>query len=681
MGILEKNYHTKSETEIYIKIMRHGMKITNYLLTKFDNYLVMMNKFLDTGNYYLKIINISTENNQTYKNIVQQKNRIEESFGKYFCFEESQNDVAKIVESSLDEVNRGSFDENKIMGLIKSNYFYSLAKVFEIFYSEISDSKNIEPERLKNVIDKIYGFFNDFIKNNSDNAVLVLSNYIFRNLIHAPIEYGVTNYKLFNACLNLIAEKDKVLCFTKHILKNLYEYLLLLQKKQYKEINECINLFLKSTEILVLKIKCLNPELLITKVKIILIKLNEIFNLVKSFFTFKKTYSQHEDPLLEESFCIYLKLINASYDSKIKDDIETISKIINTEDVGQILKVAKLQLPMRTEFLRFIRKNFVDLKYSSKDSQAYVCSFINVEDNLSAILKNQLISNFQYPTKILNFKKDLYNIELKNEKYEQYKTSCFDYRTFNVLTYELTNVEVITEDTKVNDKDGREHLKEYFEHGLLIPLIAFFKKSFYVIHCFTGKENLNLFDLIILSLKLKIYISKYKYDFWKEENEEDENNKINEYIKEYNSNESRIDGSFCLNEQIIKNTEENLLKMEKKNFECFDYSLLYQILHKNFFFILKDIPLCNILEDFNDGGDEISLKAVIDIENNDYPEINTFPEICVEVIKNEEPRLWERKKNDNVSVNEQFKKNTSSIYCDDCITCLKQCWSHNKIEK
>ena len=627
MGILEKNYHTKSETEIYIKIMRHGMKITNYLLTKFDNYLVMMNKFLDTGNYYLKIINISTENNQTYKNIVQQKNRIEESFGRYFCFEESQNDVAKIVESSLDEVNRGSFDENKIMGLIKSNYFYSLAKVFEIFYSEISDSKNIEPERLKNVIDKIYGFFNDFIKNNSDNAVLVLSNYIFRNLIHAPIEYGVTNYKLFNACLNLIAEKDKVLCFTKHILKNLYEYLLLLQKKQYKEINECINLFLKSTEILVLKIKCLNPELLITKVKIILIKLNEIFNLVKSFFTFKTTYSQHEDPLLEESFCIYLKLINASYDSKIKDDIETISKIINTEDVGQILKVAKLQLPMRTEFLRFIRKNFVDLKYSSKDSQAYVCSFINVEDNLSAILKNQLISNFQYPTKILNFKKDLYNIELKNEKYEQYKTSCFDYRTFNVLTYELTNVEVITEDTKVNDKDGREHLKEYFEHGLLIPLIAFFKKSFYVIHCFTGKENLNLFDLIVLALKLKIYISQYKYDFWKEENDEDEKEKnLLEYMKEYNSTQSRIDGSFCLNEQIIRKTEENLQKMEKKNFECFDYSLLYQILHKNFFLILKDVPLSNVLEDFGDGGDEVSLRDIIEIENREIEEINKYPE-------------------------------------------------------
>lgn len=354
-------------------------------------------------------------------------------------------------------------------------------------------------------------------------------------------------------------------------------------------------------EILVLKIKCLNPELLITKVKIILVKLNEIFNLVQSFFSFKTTYSQHEDEKLEETFYLYVKLINASFDSKIKEDIEMISKTINTEDVSQILKVAKLQLPMRTEFLRFIRKNFVDLKYSSKDSQSYVCSFINVDDNLSAILKNQLISNFQYPTKILNFKKDLYNIELKNEKYEQYKTSCFDYRTFNVLTYELTNVEVITEDTKVNDKDGREHLKEYFEHGLLIPLIEFFKKSFYVIHCFTGKENLNLFDLIVLALKLKIYISQYKYDFWKEENDEDEKEKnLLEYMKEYNSTQSRIDGSFCLNEQIIRKTEENLQKMENKNFECFDYSLLYQILHQNFFLILKDVPLCNILDDFGE---------------------------------------------------------------------------------
>ena len=627
MGILNKNYHNKSESDIYIKIMRHGMKITNYLLTKYDNYLLMMNKFLKTGNYYLKIINISTETNQVYKNIVEQKIKIEESYSKYFSFEQSQNEVAEIVEESLEDVNKGSFDENKIMCLIKSNYFYSLAKVFEIFYSEISDIKNINQEKLNRVIDKIYDFFNNFIKNNSDNAILVLSNYIFKNLIHAPIEYGIINYKLFNECLSLISEKDKVICFSKHILKNLYDYLILLHKKQYKEINLVINLFLKSVEFLVLKIKCLNPELLINKVKIILVKLNEIFNLVKSFFTFKTTKSQHENEQLEESFYLYLKLINSTYDSKINEDIEIISKIVNTEDVSQILKVAKLKLPMRTEFLRYIRKNFVDLKYSNKDSQAYVCSFINVEDNLSAILKNQLISNFQYPTKVLNFKKDLYNIELKNEKFEQYKTSCFDYRTFNVLTYELTNVEVLTEDTHVSDKNGREELKDYFEHGLLIPLYEFFKKSFYVIHCFTGKENLNLFDLIILSLKLKIYISKYKYDFWKEENEEDENNKINEYIKEYNSNESRIDGSFCLNEQIIKNTEENLLKMEKKNFECFDYSLLYQILHKNFFFILKDIPLCNILEDFNDGGDEISLKAVIDIENNDYPEINTFPEI------------------------------------------------------
>ena len=60
MGILDKNYHNKSETDIYIKIMRHGMKITNYLLIKFDNYLLMMNKFLNTGNFYLKIIIITT---------------------------------------------------------------------------------------------------------------------------------------------------------------------------------------------------------------------------------------------------------------------------------------------------------------------------------------------------------------------------------------------------------------------------------------------------------------------------------------------------------------------------------------------------------------------------------------------------------------------------------------------
>ncbi len=110
-----------------------------------------------------------------------------------------------------------------------------------------------------------------------------------------------------------------------------------------------------------------------------------------------------------------------------------------------------------------------------------------------------------------------------------------------------------------------ETLKNYLENGLLIPIIYFLRRCFAFAHNFSGKEMIKLYKLIIECCNLRLYISDFKYDFWKEFldrqslYEENEKKYINinlydfiieeekNFYKLYNIKSSNIDGSFCIN--------------------------------------------------------------------------------------------------------------------------------------
>ena len=117
--------------------------------------------------------------------------------------------------------------------------------------------------------------------------------------------------------------------------------------------------------------------------------------------------------ILQQNFFIYLKLINNCFDFTIEIDREKIKEIINLDKIIFALQNYKINLDLRTEFLRILRKFFLDIKYSENDNNLYTNIIVNNQDSLEEIKNNPLINNFEYPTKLLNFLFGFYNITAK----------------------------------------------------------------------------------------------------------------------------------------------------------------------------------------------------------------------------------------------------------------------------
>ena len=92
--------------------------------------------------------------------------------------------------------------------------------------------------------------------------------------------------------------------------------------------------------------------------------------------------------------------------------------------------------------------------------------------------------------------------------------AVFDNETYDVFLNELTNLKDIIGDIKVYEETEMESLRNYFENGLLIPIIYFLRKAFVFAHCFSGKEMLKVYELLIESCNLRLYIAEYKHNFW-----------------------------------------------------------------------------------------------------------------------------------------------------------------------
>lgn len=186
----------------------------------------------------------------------------------------------------------------------------------------------------------------------------------------------------------------------------------------------------------------------------------------------------------------------------------------------------------------------------------------------------------------------------ENEKessntYKKILKPVFDNDTYDVLLNELINLKDITGDIKVYEEEEMESLRNYFENGLLLTIIYFLKKAFVFAHCFSGKEMLKIYDLIIHSCNLRLHIAEYKHNFWDEVTDvnsdldsenflsDDDNTQLINYVIEkenfcsvYNKRSYLINGDFCVNTTMNEITENALNTLQKKKFLCFDFTTL-----------------------------------------------------------------------------------------------------------
>ena len=352
---------------------------------------------------------------------------------------------------------------------------------------------NVEDE----IIKKILYFYTCFVFNSSDNSILILSYSIFTELTKLPIKYCQSAFKLFYICIKNIMALDNdnsnvFILDQRHIIKRLYNYL----EKLFEITNikpnallTCVYYFLKSIEITIFNSYSSFFNNFIYKIQYILVQIDKKYNIINKFFdmkdseliynkkmthnksdnnisiyqnlspqTTKSTFMKknrseklsfefYRKNFIQKSFFIFIKLINDCFDFSLETDRKKISEIINIDKVIFALQFYKLNLDLRTEFLRLSRKILIDIKYSNKDNDLYTKILINNKDNLIDLKNNPLMNNMEYPTKLLSFLKNFYNLTakcvLREKIIKKFKISDDKLKAINV------------NDPPINENDNR----------------------------------------------------------------------------------------------------------------------------------------------------------------------------------------------------------------------------------
>ena len=519
---IQKNYNN-FENKKTILIQRVGIKIIQFSLIKSDDYILniidSLNKF---KNYFEKSKKLKINNYQYYKELNKHCALISKSYYQYFNFEISILELLEIVNDSLNFVLGDSiyyidnilsyegneihkeFNQNQILSIISTNYFSLICKVFNIIYnyqkrktkleSIIEDTKkkfddsyigksnifeknnifelnnliqyipiNIEDE----IIKKILYFYFCFTLNSSDNSFLILTHYIFNELIKLPLKYCQLVFKLFYFCFKnvLSTEQNNIITAEKsYIIKRLYKYLIKLINEKHIKQNTllfCIYYFLQLIEMTIFNSQSSLFNNFIYKIQNMIFSINKNYNLVDKFFEMKdKDFNIHirtsssknnifeikkmttnvgnifnnkrndntfgfqfyQRNILKRSIFIFMKLINDCFDFSLEVDRKKIEEMINVDKVIFSLRNYKINLDLRTEFMRFLRKFLLDLKYSESENDLFSKAIIKYKDSFNFIKNNNLINNMGYPTRLLSFLYDFYNITSKCSLKEKLKT-------------------------------------------------------------------------------------------------------------------------------------------------------------------------------------------------------------------------------------------------------------------
>jgi len=361
------------------------------------------------------------------------------------------NLVSRVIGIINHYQNRNNvFNDKKKDNNIKLNFFIHSLPI------------NVEDE----IIKKILYFYSCFVYNSSDNSILILSYSIFTELTKLPTKFCQSAFKLFYICIKNIMDLDNensniFILDQRHIIKRLYNYLeKLLEDKNIKPntLLTCVYYFLKSIEITVFNSYSSFFNNYIYKIQYILVQIDKKYNIINKFFDMKdsefisnkknkqnksdkniRTYKDipskasksifikkdsseklipfgfefYRRSFLQKSFIIFIKLINDCFDFSLETDRKKVQEMINIEKVIFSLQFYKLNLDLRTEFLRLLRKILLDIKYSNKDNFLYTKIFINNKDSLGDLKNNPLMNNMEYPTKLLSFLKNFYNLTAK----------------------------------------------------------------------------------------------------------------------------------------------------------------------------------------------------------------------------------------------------------------------------
>ncbi len=278
-------------------------------------------------------------------------------------------------------------------------------------------------------------------------------------------------------------------------------------------------------------------------------------------------------------YTLYLKLVNFIFDGNANlDEEKFLCSILNQEEIQQILGKKDLNLKLRLEILKFFKMIYINVIIDKSKIKIYRSVIINqiTKENNDEILEEKIRYDF-FNNLIGISSKDL--------------NLTFEY---NILKFELKHIVEI-----MNSFQGRrkkDHtIIDYFEKGILIPLYLFLNKFMITILDLKGNEYLNLYEIVIYFLRMKIYLVENYLESFKEENKKGEFFKNVSIQKNYQiSLFKKVNREITLDKIYL-----DLEKLKKKDFEIFNYKLVYSIFQKHFDEFIVSFTSKSILDLFN----------------------------------------------------------------------------------
>ena len=633
LSVTKYNQLNPEDKKKCFDILKIGTKIFSLLIDK-DNFFMNSIEDYKTSDNLIKLLLISDRDQRT-ELIQDEINIIENAYLKLYNFDADKKDIIIEVYNSLERLidMRTKIDiKNCIM---KTNYLNALCKIFYIINVKGEKIEQEEMEIIKKLISNVFNFLFYLAEENEDNATLLCSNCILNALMKLPDSYLLIIFKLYEKCFDLIIKNGGILCYPIEIVETLYNKLINYKNNSIKiwkkpavdffieDVNimdQVVFLFLIMLIKIFLQMKLLYPLLCERYIKQLLL------NFLNNF-----EYSS----LINYNACLLLLLINKIFDSSEEGDRETIIKIIPLDKIRNDLEDTNILIDLRAQILIFIYKFYSSLYFKqnynnnkksmrnlnqsiynkenrskSKEKKKRIIQtkikknvsdmninitkveidalfrlndeeplrnnfYLNAlgqdQDAFSFLKENSLISNYQYPSKVLTF-----NYYLK--KQQELEIESFDL-VFKLFEEELKKFKIISEKNVDNNK-----ILKFFIRGIIFPVCSMIKNTFCNACEYNGKQILRIYEVLMKLLYLKILFLENNYYLNELKKLEFKNFDLNGFLNKTNND--------AINDFYILKERQN---------SPFDFTFLWKIFVKHFLNYIKYPDSLNLEEVFPQG--------------------------------------------------------------------------------
>jgi hypothetical protein len=625
LNVISKEYDNADvNISIYKEIINRGSEILSSITMDKDVYLASLKKIYYNKDVYLKLLfgGLIDEEKRIINKLKLVTEKVEACYQKFYDFNVCDSDlnftIIDSIQSFFEIVHEGTassgtnnFDLNKTRNtytylnidgpglldkeregrdsvvnrdpgakyqniLYGSRFLFTIIKSLKVTTSIIGDS----------MMESIYKFLWFYISNNPENAVIGLSSHILRPLTSLPDKYASSNFLFFLQCFKIITNHNYEIGNGLYILKTLTNYLINL-KDDYSDKYSCLFNYLKIVDIIFRIIPSYNFN-------VIILYAHEFISIIHNKFTIFKEYSDYLQTIADEDidinsnknknfetsnckinntlafdiFYSFLKILNITYDTSKSAEKDLLKNFFSYEKMTKIIKNLSLNIDLRTEILKFLRKCYIDISADDNKTIQYLQAFlINMNHHEKVKIYNPQIyfflKNILKRSESLNLKKNIYDL----------------------LIFELKNFKNIIG----SNKFSAESELNYFESGIIIPCKTFLNKIFSIVdNHMSGEEFLYIYEMTLLLVHVNlVFTSKNMFKDRRENlSYRDMESRNNEDKLKYRKTKTSIIENKMLSNSIGE-LDAIYKKMKSYKFQPFNYKNLYEILDTYIFNCLQ----------------------------------------------------------------------------------------------